>query len=112
MQTSYFAKACRIPNLQLVSIARQTPPNFFGDYCPELAPPANLLYAYKDQKVSEQEFACYYYKVVLSRLDPKELYERYKDAVLCCWESPDKFCHRQIVSEWLCSSLGIEVPEL
>ncbi len=28
-----------------------------------------------------------------------------------CWEAPDKFCHRHIVSEWLSLSLGVKVEE-
>ncbi len=46
-------------------------------------------------------------KQVLNNLNTdkvlEELYElsNYKDIVLLCYETPDKFCHRQLVADWL-----------
>lgn len=47
-----------------------------------------------------------YYETVLCKLNPiivqHELLNmsNHKDVVLLCHESPDKFCHRHIVSQW------------
>ena len=48
----------------------------------------------------------------MNKLNPREVYnELGEDAVILCWEAPDKFCHRHIVAEWLSYSLGIDIEE-
>ena len=62
--------------------------------------------------VDETEYANEYRRDVLEKLDPvKAAEELGSDAVLLCWEAPDKFRHRRLVAVWLEEALGIEVPE-
>jgi uncharacterized protein (DUF488 family) len=35
-----------------------------------------------------------------------------EDAILLCWESPEKFCHRHLVADWLSKKLDIKITEL
>ena len=112
MQTSYFAKVRNSPKLKLVSVSRTTPPNFQGVSCFEVAPPSDLLWAFKNKQISEEEYETRYRAEVLSHIDAQQFYETYKDCVLCCWESPNKFCHRHIISSWLSEQLGVVVEEL
>lgn len=55
---------------------------------------------------SKQWYKEKYYETVLSKLNAKDLIDSLKiaegfDICLVCYETPNKFCHRQIVSDWL-----------
>ncbi len=53
-----------------------------------------------------------YYKTILNKLDSHITYNRLgADAIICCWEKPDKFCHRQLVAEWF-KEAGYNIKEL
>lgn len=110
MKTSYFAKAKNITNT--ISIARKAPSGFRGRQYKALAPKYWFFKRYKEDG-DENFYTEQYHKEVLSRLDPVKVYRDLgKDAVLLCWERPDKFCHRHLVAKWLCDGLNIEIEEL
>jgi len=94
-----------------ISIARSTPRGWTGATYWKLAPPWKLIADYK-QDGDKAKYTEGYYKLVLDKLDPNEVYAELKDKVLLCWESPGDFCHRRLVAEWLEKNLSIEVPEL
>jgi len=48
-----------------------------------------------------------YYERVLSHLSVDEVYNVLKGKVICCWETPNKFCHRSIVLEWINQAKGL-----
>lgn len=118
MHTSYFAQAKNLrKNSNLVSISRITP-EWFNDIvnCKtttdlSLAPSLELLNTYKNNKLSEDEFSKIYKNETLSKLDPKVIFEKYKDSVFLCYEKSDDFCHRQLVSSWL-QEAGFECTEI
>lgn len=101
-------------NALKVSIARSAPKCFKGRSLEALAPSMGLLRDYKAGKVSVEEYAERYRGETLAQLDRDEVARYIHDicdyfgpadsVVLCCWERPGKFCHRQLVGEWL----GIE----
>lgn len=104
--TSYFSRLADVPNPISISLFR---PKWLKkiEECEKLMPPIWLLNSYKNGKTS---WACYdqiYRRVVLAKLDPAELVKELtplgssQDFTLLCYEAPDKFCHRQIVAEWL-----------
>jgi len=101
--TSYFANAKNIKKKQFVSISRVTPSWFDFDIieAKELAPSSKLLVAYKNEEVDTIEYEKIYKKETLSKLDPKEIYEKYNNSVFLCYEKRGDFCHRNIVSAWL-----------
>jgi hypothetical protein len=109
MKTSYYYKKAKDPNA--VSIAAKAPTWFKGREYKKLAPKYWFFQKYK--KDGDEDFYTeQYYKQVLDKLNPKEVYEELgKDAVLLCWEASDKFCHRHIVAEWLSYRLGVKVEE-
>ena len=49
--------------------------------------------------------------------DPQDFVNRLEfisngnDVALCCFEEPDKFCHRHLIAEWLNETLNLDVQE-
>ena len=91
--------------------------NYKGNCYPKLAPKLGFWRTWHDNigKIPEKENNLYYieeyYKQVLSRLDPEEIFRELGDVTLLCYEEPDEFCHRHIVSAWFELLLGNRVPE-
>lgn len=106
--TSYFKKAQLIvPDRKLVSIARYSPESFNGLFMRELQPPIDILMAYKKKDINEITYTELYYDRVLRNKDPNQVYEALKGKVICCWEPPEQFCHRFLVTEWLNIAKGL-----
>jgi hypothetical protein len=110
MNTSYFAKSGNHPNS--VSIAGKAPSWYTGRQYKKLAPPYHIFKKYKidGDQVSYTE---HFYKEVLNKLDPESvLRELGSHAVILCYETPEKFCHRQLVAQWFQDKLNIIVSEI
>lgn len=111
MNTSYFGKLSKIDNKNAVSIAAKSPDFYKGREYKKLAPKYWFFKKYKDDG-DEEFYTKQYCKEVLDKLDAKEVYEELgEDAVLLCWESSEKFCHRHLVAEWLENKLDIVIRE-
>lgn len=95
-----------------MSIAAITPQGFAGRIYGKLAPPKWLLYEFK--KIGDKtQYESAYRARVLSKLDARTVFgELGENAVLLCYERPDRFCHRHIVADWLHENLGVEVREI
>ena len=92
--------------------------NYKGEFYSQLAPKHAFweIWHYNIGKISEEENTRYYvenyYKQVLSKLDPDEVYHDLQDKILLCYEEPTEFCHRHIVAEWIQLLFEVEVPEI
>ena len=76
-----------------------------GNQYKVLAPPYDLVLALKTKKINQEQFAQIYNDQVLSKLKPRNIYDYLirtfgDDATLLCFEKPDDFCHRHLVSQW------------
>lgn len=112
MNTSYFARSGTNP--EAVAICR-FPPKWFPDikHYPKLAPSAKLLREYKAGGVSKSTYVQRYTEETLNNLDPDEVISELGDcAIMCCYETPDKFCHRHLVVSWLNKQLGLDIKEI
>lgn len=110
MHTSYYAKSAKHPNA--VSIAGQTPAFYTGRQYKKLAPKYDFFMQYKKDG-DEEAYTKKFYEEVLNKLDPvKVLQELGAHAILLCYETPEKFCHRHLVAKWLSEKTGIEITEL
>lgn len=108
MHTSYFHKSWKEPTA--VSIALKHPPHYTGREYRALAPPSFLVY---DHSLEWFEYVALYQEKVLDRLNPRKVFDELgEDAILLCWESPEKQCHRHLVAAWLEENLGVRVEEL
>lgn len=111
IQTSYFAnRAIREAGLRLVAISLDVPRGFQCERYPLLAPTRAMISL--SHECRTDEYTEQYTSQVLSHLDAQKVYEELDGAVLLCWETAGKFCHRRLVAEWLEQATGEVVPEL
>ena len=111
IQTSYFAnRAIREAGLRLVAISLDVPRGFQCERYPLLAPTRSMISLAHEGRTDE--YTELYTSQVLSHLDAQKVYEELDGAVLLCWETAGKFCHRRLVAEWLEQATGEVVPEL
>lgn len=113
VHTSYFAKQRQLnaQGLTLVSISKGTPKWFEGSFIAEdLQPSWDMIQGIKKGTMTREEYT-EEYNSILSKLDPKDVYETLEGKVICCWEKPEDFCHRHLVSLWLREN-GYESSEI
>ena len=114
MKTSYFGnkKLKDYPKEQLVSLSARPPIDDIRIYKP-LCPSWNLVSNYKEGRINEQEYIKRYHEEYLNKLDSKKVFDEIgKDSIILCYERPEKFCHRHLVSQWLSTNLSIQIEEL
>ena len=113
--TSYYGKAQKLrkENILVVNIAVMKPNWFFGISYEKLFPERGML------KLDEVEYTKRY-ETILSRLAPMQVYRDLdtmmrnygaSGVALVCWEKPERFCHRHLVSKWFKEKLGMDVKE-
>jgi uncharacterized protein (DUF488 family) len=109
--TSYYAnKRLKKDGIHTIAISIRIPPWYKGDCLTELAPKYSWLLLERSEYIQN-------YNKKLSGLSAEDILNQIKDlsggkdVALLCWESPGKFCHRQLVAKWLHENLGIQVNE-
>ena len=115
--TGYYSKIKEYADsgLTLLSISRTKPE--FAKSCidiPQLFPSDKILWDYKKGKIDEMEYTSKY----LDQLNELGVHRIIKmiqifgdNAVLLCWESPEKFCHRHILADYINKNSGVVVEE-
>lgn len=105
--TSYFGNMRNIDDDKIcISICRKAPDWYHGWEYKALAPSYDLLMEWKRTK-NEEEYVKRFMEEVLYKIDVREVIKSLtsmsngKDIVLLCYETPDEFCHRHLVAEWL-----------
>jgi len=111
VQTSNFSKSGKDP--LAIAISRSSPSWYMGRIFPPLYPPEDLLEGYRSGVISQEEYTRRYNLEVLAKLDQYDVIDMIEDdAILICWCSSEKFCHRQLVASWLEEALDIQVFEV
>ena len=115
--TGYYSKIKEYVDsgLTLLSISRTKPE--FAKSCidiPQLFPSDKILWDYKKGKIDEMEYTSKY----LNQLNERGVDRIIKmiqifgdNVVLLCWESPEKFCHRHILADYINKNSNINVEE-
>lgn len=112
IKTSYFANYRKFPeDLDKVSISLY-PPQWANieHQANELTPTKRLLKLRKEEHISDEEYTVIYKREVLSKLNPTDIYNKYKNSILLCYEKDGDFCHRHIISDWLLEA-GYDIEE-
>ena len=110
LYTSYYAKSGKHP--KAVGISGTAPPFYKGKRCTKLAPNWDLFNQWKatgDNDTYIKRFE----NEILNKLDPHKVLSELGDgAVLLCYETSDKFCHRHLVAKWLMQHTDVEISEI
>lgn len=117
--TSYFNKVKNLnDNYKVVGITRFPPKNIIN--CFFVAPSKDLLIAYKNNLISQEQYAIEYMKQlnnnknnIMKLVEYLNQYnnDKYKHIVMCCYEKSQDFCHRHILSKYL-MNFDLNVSEL
>lgn len=108
MMTSYFAK---YKEKNGISIARSTPKWFSNGIENRLFPTWKMIHGIKNGIISDKIYEEMYREEILNKLNAFDIYEKYEDSVLLCWERIGEFCHRRIVAKWIEEETGFKVDE-
>ena len=115
--TGYYSKIKEYADsgLTLLSISRTKPE--FAKSCidiPQLFPSNKILWDYKKGKIDEMEYTSKYLDQ-LNELGIDRIIKMIQifgdNVVLLCWESPEKFCHRHILADYINKNSGVVVEE-
>lgn len=111
LHTGYYAnlEKYKEANLYLVSISRMTPRHITVDYTePKLAPTKELLHEYKQHNMNFTKYISSYVfnilstginvELVINKIINKAKKAKKAGIVFLCYENPDSFCHRFILS--------------
>lgn len=112
IETGYFANWRKYKDKVMIGVVRIPPIGFKGANLIELAPPAYLLQAYKQNRISVEDFARQYLTYIDS-VDIMAILEPFKESniVLCCFEKSGTFCHRHLLADVITRKYNIEVRE-
>ena len=113
MNTSYYSKNGNHP--KAVAISAKVPEAFKGRHFKKLAPSWSIWkeWKYSEDFDNDEIYTSRFENEILSQLDARDVYNYLgDDAILLCYETPGKFCHRHLVSKWLERELGIVVTEI
>lgn len=115
--TGYFAKTKEYEQNGLipVGISGKIPDGFTGVRYQKLAPKYDWWKEWHDKKLSDNWYKEKYYETVLNLLNSvvvaQELQGFGENVVLLCYETPEKFCHRHLVAEWLNKNTKLNITE-
>ena len=72
-----------------------------------------MFFKWKNGEIDNDQYVKLYYETVLNKINAQELYNKLgDDAVLLCYESPEKFCHRHLVANYFKEKINIEIKEI
>lgn len=129
--TSYFSNISNkntevSENVIPISISRNEPDWYKGLKLKSVAPTPEILHDYKSKTISEEEYTKRYEEDVLSKIDTDAfmhelseltgvedpLNDPDKIIALCCYETSENFCHRNLLARYLNEKIGCNIREI
>ena len=113
--TGYYSKVkdYKSSGFTVVSISRTEPFPVDGKLT-ALCPDEKILWGYKNGEIDEMEYTSLY----LDQLDRvgirnilAGIHSFGDNVVLLCWESPEKFCHRHILADYINKYTKLKIKE-
>ena len=105
--TSYFGNVDKLPkDITPIAICGKRPEWWKGLHYSKLAPKLSFFLVWK-QTQDNDYYIKHFKEEVLDRLDVKKVLDdlanlsNCEDVALICYETPEKFCHRHLVADWL-----------
>jgi len=115
IQTSNYARCGGNPDA--LGISYSSPQWFAGCRLPLLAPEWSMVDSIRKGLMTEKEYTVNYINLIKSRRSSGKLsaemiyYLLPENSILLCYESPNEFCHRRILAEWIKIETGFIIPE-
>ena len=105
--TGYFDKIEEYKKVGLIPVCiAGYPPKGFKGFCyPNLAPKKNWWQEWHDHHLGNDWYEKKYQETILNKLSPFQVQSDMmtfgKSVIMLCYEEPNKFCHRHLVTKWL-----------
>ena len=95
------------------AISKKPPDWYTGKCLPQLAPTWELLKAYKQEEITQQDYVEVYIALLKKRqYTPQRILDALPDnSRLLCYEAPSDFCHRRVLAKWIEDDTGVIIPE-
>lgn len=108
--TGYYAKHGKLHNAVSISVYKpKWLPNML--HLPLFAPSWDLVKRIKKGEINEEQYVEEFLEILENRnIDYKQIIAEFDEKILCCFETPDDFCHRHIVG-LLLKEHGAKVEE-
>jgi len=111
IHTSNFARNGDKPNA--IAISCTVPKWYNGKHYKSLAPEWSMVDAVKKDQMTREQYAVFYLDLLTERgITPEKVLAMIPDnSILLCYESPNNFCHRRVLADWVKDKTGVEIPE-
>ncbi len=111
--TSNYARHANNP--MAIGISLTIPDWYEGKRLEFLAPKSEMVGKIRKDSANynQRKYTREYLDLIKARnVDAKQLIEALPDGtILLCYESPNEFCHRRILAEWIEREIGFVIPE-
>ncbi len=111
--TSNYARQSGNP--KAIGISLVIPEWYEGATQPSLAPTSDMVFSLKRDKkgYNKRKYIRDYIDMLNNQnIDPFELIQNWdNDTMLLCYESPNEFCHRHVLADWIKDRTGVEIQE-
>lgn len=111
--TSNYARQANNP--LAIGISLTVPEWYTGDRRLDLAPTSDMVFSLKRDRrgYNQRKYVRDYIDVLHERnIKPQELIDSLPDgSILLCYESPDDFCHRHLLANWVEEHTGFQILE-
>lgn len=113
--TSYYSKKISI-DCKKIQISNTKPSGYRVDYTAEHFYPSDIAWRYKSGLIDENQYIEEYrnklskindrlFDIIMNKYLSDTIY------IMLCYESPEKFCHRHILTDWLNEKFNININE-
>lgn len=108
--TSNYARQGQNP--KAISISKKPPDYFSGEHLESLAPTWDMIQRIKTGAGDQVEYTRRYLQLLKDRnIDPQTVADLPDGTILLCYESPQDFCHRHLLAQWVENHTGVTIPE-
>ena len=99
-------------NPMSISISKKPPDYFSGEHLESLAPTWDMIQRIKTGGGDQVEYTRRYLQLLKDRnIDPQTVADLPDGTILLCYESPQDFCHRHLLAQWVENHTGVIIPE-
>lgn len=114
--TSYYGNVKNLPEDSILVSISVTQPYYIEKVIPQFKPWWETVNNIKKGIIDETEYTRQYLSKISKYNDKtwnviKKMYESEKNYILLCYEKPEDFCHRHILSKFLNEKLNINIQE-